>query len=191
MSQRQANDDDPLLDAARACVMAVGVRRTTLTDVAARAQVSRMTVYRRFPDVATLIQSLMTREFAAAVAGQDGEPAGATGRERFVASVINGAQRLSEHPLFRRILDVDPELILPYVVQRYGAFQHAVLHDLGRRLAAVDDGSIRAADPAVLAATVELLLRGYVVGALAEPPPGGRPAVLEQIATLLDQGLRP
>ena len=55
----------------------------------------------------------------------------------------------------------------------------------------MDDGSIRPADPAVLAATVELLLRGYVVGALAEPPPGGRAAVLEQIATLLDQGLRP
>ncbi|MCP2262032.1 transcriptional regulator, TetR family, partial [Streptoalloteichus tenebrarius] len=34
-------DDDTLLDAARECVLAVGVRRTTLTDVARRAGVSR------------------------------------------------------------------------------------------------------------------------------------------------------
>ena len=48
--------DDALLDAVRACVMAVGVRRTTLTDVARRAGVSRMTLYRRFPDVEALLR---------------------------------------------------------------------------------------------------------------------------------------
>ena len=32
-----------------------GVRRTTLTDVARRAGVSRMTIYRRWPDVRTLV----------------------------------------------------------------------------------------------------------------------------------------
>ena len=45
MSQRNA--DDPVLDSARACVLAVGVRRTTMTDIARRAGVSRMTLYRR------------------------------------------------------------------------------------------------------------------------------------------------
>ncbi|CAM5511644.1 hypothetical protein SHIRM173S_11244 [Streptomyces hirsutus] len=36
-----------MLDAVRDCVLAVGVRRTTLTDVARRAGVCRMTLYRR------------------------------------------------------------------------------------------------------------------------------------------------
>ena len=36
-----------VLDAVRDCVLAVGVRRTTLTDVARRAGVSRMTLYRK------------------------------------------------------------------------------------------------------------------------------------------------
>ena len=48
MSQRhEFEPDDVLLDAARACVLAVGVRRTTFSDVARRAGVSRMTLYRR------------------------------------------------------------------------------------------------------------------------------------------------
>src|SRR5881409_2359776 len=54
----------PILDATRASVLAVGVRRTTLTDVARRAGVSRMTVYRLVPDVTTLILEVMSREFA-------------------------------------------------------------------------------------------------------------------------------
>ena len=51
----QRHTDDALLDAARDCVLEVGVRRTTLTDVAKRAGVSRMTLYRRFPDVSALV----------------------------------------------------------------------------------------------------------------------------------------
>lgn len=187
MSQR--HEDDPLLDAARACVDAVGVRRTTLTDIARRAGVSRMTVYRRFPDVATLIQALMTREFSAAISGA--ARSGETDRARLVSGVIDGAERLAGHGLFRRILDVDPELILPYVVQRYGAFQQLVLDTLTAELRASRDGSIRPGDPAVMAASIELLLRGCVVGALAEAPPGGRPAVLAEITRTLERGLTP
>ncbi|HST43382.1 MAG TPA: helix-turn-helix domain-containing protein, partial [Conexibacter sp.] len=70
MSQRTV-EDDALLDATRACVLAVGVRRTTVTDVARRAGVSRMTLYRRYPDVTSLIQALMTREFSAIIEDVD------------------------------------------------------------------------------------------------------------------------
>jgi AcrR family transcriptional regulator len=38
---------EAILDATRASVLDFGIRRTTLTDVARRAGVSRMTVYRR------------------------------------------------------------------------------------------------------------------------------------------------
>src|SRR5436305_10781637 len=57
-----------ILDATRAAVLAVGVRRTTLTDVARRAGVSRMTVYRLVPDVNTLILEVMTRDLGVVLA---------------------------------------------------------------------------------------------------------------------------
>src|SRR3954454_8555198 len=118
MSQR--NDDDPVLDAARACVLAVGVRRTTMTDVARRAGVSRMTLYRRFPDLDGVLSALMTREFGRLVADAATRAEGGTTRERLVATVVHGSRALAEDPLFERLLDVDPELLLPYVTQRLG-----------------------------------------------------------------------
>src|SRR3978361_1661723 len=60
--------DDAYLDAARAAILAVGRSRTTLTDIARRAGVSRMTLYRRWPDTQTLLADLMTREWGRVVA---------------------------------------------------------------------------------------------------------------------------
>jgi AcrR family transcriptional regulator len=180
---------DPLLDAARACVLAVGVRRTTLTDVARRAGVSRMTVYRRFPDVTALLQALMTREFGALIVDDDGD---GSVRERFVRSTIAGCARLVDDPLFRRILGVDPELVLPYFTQRYGAFQRAVLATLAERLrAGMAEGSVRETDPEVLAAAVESALRGYVLSALAEDQGDLRAPVLAELEHMLDAWLAP
>ncbi len=195
MSQRpneRPDEDDPLLDAARACVMAVGVRRTTLTDVARRAGLSRMTVYRRFGDVAELMQALMTREFSAVLTEVVGVGAGAaTVRERVAHGAAEGVARLGEHPLFQRLLDVDPELLLPYVVQRHGAFQHLVLDAFSALLAeGMDEGSVRRTDPDALAAALELTLRGWVLSARADDPDGLRARALVELRPLLEGALR-
>ncbi|WP_219471029.1 TetR/AcrR family transcriptional regulator [Nonomuraea rhizosphaerae] len=116
--------NDGVLDAARDCVLAYGVRRTTLTDVARRAGVSRMTLYRRWPDVRSLVADLMTREWVLAVADLDmSDP---------VAAVVAGVRRLRGHPLWRKIVEVDPELLLPYLLDRRGATHEAVLAVLER-----------------------------------------------------------
>ena len=193
MSQRPVvAEDDPLLDAAHASVMAVGVRRTTLTDVARRAGVSRMTVYRRFGDVAALIQALMTREFAGvladAVAAHAARP---TVRERLARGAVDGVVQLSRDPLFLRLLDVDPELLMPYAVHRLGAFQHLVLDAFAALLAeGMDEGSVRRADPQALAAALELCLRGWVLAARAEDPDGLRDRATAELRPLLEGALR-
>ena len=53
-----------ILDATRSSILDLGVRRTTLTEVARRADVSRMTVYRHYPDVDAILRDLMTRDVA-------------------------------------------------------------------------------------------------------------------------------
>ncbi|TDC11241.1 TetR/AcrR family transcriptional regulator [Nonomuraea longispora] len=116
--------NDGILDAARDCVLAYGVRRTTLTDVARRAGVSRMTLYRHWPDVRTLVADLMTREWVRVVAELDmSDP---------VRAVVAGVRGLRAHPLWRRIVEVDPELLLPYLLDRRGATHEAVLEVLER-----------------------------------------------------------
>src|SRR5919204_1676561 len=148
MSQRNGvvDEDDRLLDAARACVLAVGVRRTTVTDVARRAGVSRMTLYRRFPDLEGILRALMTREFGRLVATAAEQAAGATTRERVVAMVTHGSRALAEDPLFVRLLDVDPELLLPYVTQRLGGMQKMAVA-AGARAAAGGGGRSGGARP--------------------------------------------
>src|SRR4051812_10972510 len=58
---------DPLLAAARDCVMDVGLKRTTLADVARRAGVSRMTVYRQYGDLQTIVNKLLECELLALI----------------------------------------------------------------------------------------------------------------------------
>ncbi|MGR6916376.1 TetR/AcrR family transcriptional regulator [[Actinomadura] parvosata] len=114
--------NEDVLDAARDCVLAYGVRRTTLTDVARRAGVSRMTIYRRWPDVRTLVADLMTREWVRVVAGLDlSDP---------VRAVVAGVRGLREHPLWRKIVAADPELLVPYLLDRRGASHDAILEVL-------------------------------------------------------------
>ena len=55
-----SNDEQPdvgdrILDAAASCVLAFGVERVTLAEIARRAGVSRPTVYRRWPDTRSVI----------------------------------------------------------------------------------------------------------------------------------------
>ncbi|MEU6779801.1 helix-turn-helix domain-containing protein [Nonomuraea angiospora] len=126
--------NDGVLDAARDCVLAYGVRRTTLTDVARRAGVSRMTIYRRWPDVRTLVADLMTREWVRVVEELDlTDP---------VRAVVAGVRGLRAQPLWRKIVEADPELLLPYLLDRRGASHEAILEVLERVVG--DPGRARA-----------------------------------------------
>ncbi|WP_055490733.1 TetR/AcrR family transcriptional regulator [Streptomyces sp. TP-A0356] len=126
--RHNTSDSDPVLDAVRDCVLAVGVRRTTLTDVARRAGVSRMTLYRRWPDVRSLVGDLMTREWIeVATRAMPERTPGIGARTLIVDGLVRGVDAFRAHPLFRKIIDVDPELLLPYVLDRRGASQEALL----------------------------------------------------------------
>ena len=58
----QDDASERILDAALALSAASGVRHLTIDDVAARAGVGRMTVYRRFEDRSGLLEALAARE---------------------------------------------------------------------------------------------------------------------------------
>lgn len=183
-----------ILDATRASVLDFGVRRTTLTDIARRAGVSRMTVYRRYPDLDAVLRELMTREFGAtleataAAAARDGED----GRARLRRQVAAGVRELREHPLLRKVIDAEPELLLPYVLGRIGATQRYALTLLAPAVAAGQaDGSVRAGDPEIIARGVLLAAQSFLfsgAGRDGEPTAAVLDAELERI---VDAALAP
>jgi AcrR family transcriptional regulator len=180
-----------LLDATRAAILDFGVRRTTLTDVARRAGVSRMTVYRRYPDVQALLRELMTREFGELLARVDAEAEGPDARARLVRALAAGTSALREHPLFQKVMAAEPELLLPYVFTRMGGTQHAGLALIEREIAAgQEDGSVRAGDPRALAHAVLLVEQSFVLSAGIAEGVSFR-QLLAELERLLDAALAP
>jgi AcrR family transcriptional regulator len=155
-------EDDALLDAARSSIVAVGWKRSTLTDVARRAGVSRMTIYRRWPDMQSLVGDLMTREWSGLA---EASGAGST-LERLAQGVASTVAALRANELFHKIVHVDPELLLPYLLERRGRTQDGLLSVLeagiveGQR-----DGTVRDGDPTLLARSVLLTAYGFALSA--------------------------
>ncbi|MFD9985464.1 TetR/AcrR family transcriptional regulator [Streptomyces massasporeus] len=164
-AQPNSADNDVVLDAVRDCVLAVGVRRTTMTDVARRAGLSRMTLYRRWPDVRSLVGDLMTREWIAVATGSMPESRPELGtRPPLIDGLVAGVEAFRAHPLFQKIVDVDPELLLPYVLDRRGASQEALLELLAGALREGHaDGSVREAPAGRQARTVLLILQSFAL----------------------------
>ncbi|MFL6143094.1 MAG: TetR/AcrR family transcriptional regulator [Labedaea sp.] len=190
-------EDDVLLDAAKNCVLADGVRRTTLSSVARAAEVSRMTLYRRFPDVRSLLAALMTREFGALLtrtgnAPDTGARTRTTARERLVAAIVDGVCALSVDPLMRGVLDRDADLLLPYLVERIGGVQRIAEQFLREQLiAGHQDGSIRRGAPAVQARAVFLVAQSFVLSLRPATRDLDRNALIGELTQLLDAALSP
>jgi AcrR family transcriptional regulator len=179
-------------DAVRDAVLAVGVRRTTLTDVARRAKVSRMTLYRMVPDVEALILSVMTGDFAALLLDAEAQAARRrTARARLVAMTVDVARRLPDEPLFRRVIDVDPDLLLPYLTERVGSTQRLAISHVERAICeGHGDGSIRKGDAEVMATSLLVAVTPFVISARLLDGIG-RERVLGELAAGLDGWLRP
>jgi AcrR family transcriptional regulator len=156
---------DTVLDAARDCVLAYGVRRTTLSDVARRAGVSRMSIYRRWPDMRSLVADLMSREWhAVLVHTAKATRRRGSARGRGVAQMVAVAGALREHPLLRKIRDVDPEVLLPYMLDRRGASQDEMLGFITEAVrAGQQDGSIRRGDPERMARAILLTVQSFTL----------------------------
>lgn len=185
--------ENAILDAAAECVLAFGVRRTSLSDVARRAGVSRPTVYRRWPDRQALVADLMTRELATVFAGAARPRAGAGPvREQAVGQFLAAAAELRAHPLLTKIIQVDPELLQPYIFDRLGASQRVALGFIAERIRAGQrEGSIRAGDETAMSAVVLLTVQSLVFSARTTDgllSPERRDA---EAALLLDHYLRP
>ncbi|RDI68353.1 helix-turn-helix domain-containing protein [Nocardia pseudobrasiliensis] len=112
--------DDPdevtvrILAAAVEQMAVVGWRRSTVEDVAKRAKVGRATVYRKFPNKNALTEAVLHDEFRKYLAGSTAAVAGLTDvTERLAESTAYTVEYLRGHRLLRRLLETEPDAILP------------------------------------------------------------------------------
>jgi AcrR family transcriptional regulator len=181
---------DLALDAAREAILAVGWSRTTLTDIARRAGVSRMTIYRKWPDMGSLLADLMTREWTDLV---QVDTTGRTALQRLVRGGVATVRTLRTNPLFARVVELDPELLLPYLLERPGRSQRIVLDVIAAQVRAGQTaGEIRKGSPELLARSVVLACHGFVLSTSTMTDDHVSEAALDaELATLLEGYLRP
>lgn len=194
----QVAGDDGYLDAARAAILAVGWSRTTLTDIARRAGVSRMTLYRRWPDTQTMLADLMTREWGRVVDEALASSRGTNTLSGLRDGIVATVRALRADELLRRIIDVDPELLLPYLLERRGRSQQSLATAVTTGIRAGQaDGSIRDGDPDVLARSLLLAGHGFTLSAHtmtdgAAPSRDAEVAVYDaELARLVERFLQP
>ncbi len=91
-----------------------GIRRTSMEDVARRAGVSRMTVFRRFASKQHLVEVVIAREVHRGMQELDLLWEGAeTLEDRLVAGFEFAGRYVRGHPLFDRLLRSEPDVLLP------------------------------------------------------------------------------
>ena len=159
---------DRILDAAASCVLAYGVDRVTLAEIARRAGVSRPTIYRRWPDTQALLAALLTARIVGVLRDV---PSQGRGREALVERIVGVAERLRHDDVVMSVFHSAPELAMVYIAERLGTSQQILINAVAAELeVAQRDGSVRAGDPRQLAAMCLLITQSTIQSAqIVEP----------------------
>ena len=100
----------------------VGMRRSTMEDVARRSGVGRATLYRRFPTKAALHDAVVLAEVRRFLEGSArARSRGKTFEDRMVYGTVFTVTFMREHALLKKLLRTEPETILPSLTVDAGA----------------------------------------------------------------------
>lgn len=176
-----------LLDATIEAVTDVGLAKLSLLDVAARAGVSRQTLYRYFRDRDDLVTAAVLREEAAFVSAATTAAANHPGFreaiEAAIAAVLGLARR---HPLLDQLVEREPEAILPFLTTGrapvVGALRPVIEDLVATRLGHVPVARVRAFTDGVAR-----LMVSYAVNPPTEPVD----ELAAHLAAVLSDGLEP
>lgn len=149
-----------------------GIARLSMADVAARAGLSRQTLYRHFASKEALVADLVVAETAELIetvvaAGHRHDDPRASLEAAFEAALV-GAR---EHPLLDRLLRTEPETLLPLLTTDGGPVlvqvRRVVESVLAERAIVPNDGA--APDPVELRRFADIVTRLFVSYAISAP----------------------
>jgi AcrR family transcriptional regulator len=181
--------EDRILDAAATCVTAYGVQRVTLAEIARRARVSRPTIYRRWPDMRSILGALLTRRIVGVL---ESVPSRGVGREALVERIITLAERVRDDDVVMSVMRSQPEMAMVYIAERLGTSQVILIDALAGDLKlAQEQGSVREGDPQQLAAMCLLMTQSVIQSGQIVEPILDADALIAELARSLNGYLRP
>ncbi len=185
----ESSVEEKILDAAAECILAYGVERTTMTEIARRAGVSRPTIYRRWPDIQWVIAELLTVRIADVL---DSTPDRGVEREALVERVVAVAEHLRNDEVVMTVIVNAPNLAMVYIAERLGSSQKILVEALAESImAAQDDGSVRSGDPRQMGAMCLLITQSTIQSAQMVEVLLDREALNLELAYSLNGYLKP
>lgn len=150
-----------ILDAGLACFSERGLQRPTVEDIARRAGVSRVTVYRRFDNKTSLVEAVLLRECRRCLSALDAAITGSEVlEERVVEGFVFALRYAREHPLVGGLLRTEAEEVLPYLTVRAGTALAVVREYLAEHLRAVGRAGF---DPVGVAEIMVRIVVSFVI----------------------------
>lgn len=161
VTRRDRRED--LLAAAARRFVAVGIRRTTMEDIAKEAHAGKATLYRHFANKDAVIDALLEREaerFERLLQRAADEHAAAA--DRIEAAFLAGVGFFVGHPVMTRGRDEEPGVLLPRIIANGGPL---VQRGLGLFATLIEEGvtagSLRRVDPLAAAEVIVRLILSY------------------------------
>jgi len=100
----------------------MGIQRSTMEDVARRAGVSRITVYRRFATKDALVEQVVRREFRRYFDRfLDEIGAAETAADRVVLGFVSSLRAIRDNPLIGGLITTEPDLLVSSLINDGGA----------------------------------------------------------------------
>jgi len=185
--------DDRLLDAAREMFTLVGIKRTSTDDIARRAEVNRVTLYRRLGSKDQIIRAVLLRELARLLTRIRDETAAIEDfAERVVRAFVVTVTLFRDNVLLRQSLALDPEESLIWLTRRFGPALDLsvgfVAHHI--RLAREEAGLPPVRDESDLDALAAIMVR-FIHSLILTPDAPPRLDTPEQLHAFADRHLRP
>jgi TetR/AcrR family transcriptional regulator, repressor for uid operon len=113
-----------ILDAACAEIALVGIKQTSMEDVARRAGVSRVTVYRHMASRDALVEAVVRRELERHVTTfLEQTQAATTAADRLIGGYVSTIQALRRNPVLRGVLAVELDAL---VASMAGSAEHVL-----------------------------------------------------------------
>ncbi|MFI1462011.1 TetR/AcrR family transcriptional regulator [Nocardia carnea] len=188
--------DERILDATLGRILQVGIRRSSLDDIARRCGLNRVTLYRRFSGKDALIEAALSREIARVLAEATAIASTTEGTDAQIEETVLFVLRLTRtHPLVTQLLAVAPEEALGfYTVRGEEMVSQGIEYIAGVLAAGQGQGVLARYDPRPVAELVARMAHSLMLTPTAgidfDDEQAARAFIRSTIVPLMKYGIR-